>query len=441
VQIRRLLFTLPVVLVILTACGATPGAGSGNGPGNGDADEPGPALLDSIAYVTAATRDDIRVIDPDGGNDRLLWSHGQEDPSEVSFIWDLDWSPDSRELAFTSTHESGCSLLYSDVYAVGTNGGNYRRLSGPPACGALSAFPSATVRVPVRNGTLDSIDIFLYFLGAPESKQVSLPAGGTTTVTFEDVADFGAGVLQYAMMINGSNRELASSAAVDVQPNGSHTTAELEAWAPAAPGWEARSPSWHSDGSRLGYAFNFNTLYSQPAFPKPLELGDDLIAAAEMPNLVTHLNWNPASEWSQELLYVGWTPEASSIYWVEEGSTTAGSALLTFETWEKVLGLAWLPDGNGFVFSVVEGLAGDLADLWEFSFETSSATRITNFTGEYAGELSVSPDGQEIVFERSAEFAELAGELVAPDLWLVGRDGSNLRLLREDAAAPDWSGN
>ncbi|MEX2536978.1 MAG: hypothetical protein WD273_15380 [Trueperaceae bacterium] len=443
-----MLYALLIVLVALTGCGATTGPGNGNGDGDGDLpgngnnnpDPAGPAMHNTIAYVPADTGDEIRVIDPDGSNDRQLWSHGEDDPFEVYGIWDLDWSPDAREIAFASSHENYCSLFYSDIYAVGTSGGNYRRMSAPPACGELADYPKATVNVPVRNYGSDSLVIFMYFLGAPSVQQISLPAFGSGMITFDDVADLGAGVDQYGMMIEGSNRELAASTAVDVQPNGNHTTAEQSVYHPGSPGWESRSPTWHSDGTRVGYLFSFNTIYGIQEFPDLLELGDQLVTAEDMPNIIMHLNWNPAEEWADELIYVGWNYSTNSIYWVQEGTTdTPGTPLLDFASYEEVLGLAWLPDGNGFVFSVLEEF-GEISNLWRYSFDTETATRITSFTEGFAGDLSVSPDGNEIVFERGTE-TDLGWDFIDSELWIVGRDGGNLRMLVENAAKPDWSSN
>src|SRR5687768_15522839 len=62
----------------------------------------------TIAYVRADTGDEIRLIDPDGSNNRLLWSHGDSDPFEVLDVWSLAWRPDGSELAFVSSHEFDC---------------------------------------------------------------------------------------------------------------------------------------------------------------------------------------------------------------------------------------------------------------------------------------------------------------------------------------------
>ena len=46
--------------------------------------------------------------------------------------------------------------------------------------------------------------------------------------------------------------------------------------------------------------------------------------------------------------------QAQGIYLMPQGSATAGQRLVTYETYQFVRGLAWLPDGSGFVYSVEE---------------------------------------------------------------------------------------
>ncbi|MFO8150891.1 MAG: hypothetical protein R6T93_11390 [Trueperaceae bacterium] len=64
---------------------------------------------------------------------------------------------------------------------------------------------------------------------------------------------------------------------------------------------------------------------------------------------------------------------------------------------------------------------------------------LTTFDGEFAGQVSVSGDGNRFVFERAAELDEAGSGLAESDLWIVERDGTGLRLLIEDAYAPAWS--
>ncbi|MDQ4078434.1 MAG: hypothetical protein M3220_19590, partial [Chloroflexota bacterium] len=372
-----------------------------------------------IAYVRGDTQDEIRLIEPDGSRDRLLWAHGQADPQQVHGIWSLDWRPDGQEIAFSSTHENACSVFYVDIYAVQVDGQRYRRISFPPACDQLASYPQGTVRVPVTNsGIGGSLTLFLYFIGAPGVQQVSLPPGGSTVVTFENVADFGDEVLQAAVLIEGANREISFASAVDVRADQTVESATIDLYHPFST-WEARSPTWRSDGLRLGYVLNFNQLMQIEPSPPPLELGESLVEEGQMPDFVDILAWGPAPV-ANQLLYVGNDAfESEAIYRVTEDNPAPGEALLTYEPYENVLGLAWLPDGSGFLYAVQESEFFEpvQANIYEYRFSDGRVTQLTHLTNEYAGRLDVSPDGQQVVFERAARVEELGDSLLEPDLW------------------------
>ena len=61
--------------------------------------------------VIAYMRDEkeIRLIQPDGSGDHQLWTH--KDAQPYSGIGDLAWSPDGKNLAFSSGHASATSLF------------------------------------------------------------------------------------------------------------------------------------------------------------------------------------------------------------------------------------------------------------------------------------------------------------------------------------------
>ncbi|MBA2489851.1 MAG: hypothetical protein H0V36_11145, partial [Chloroflexi bacterium] len=121
--------------------------------------------------------------------------------------------------------------------------------------------------------------------------------------------------------------------------------------------------------------------------------------------------------------------------------TPAEQLFTSEQSFYYVKGLAWLPDGSGFVYSVVEGeiLAEGSSNLFVYDLASGETTRITDLEAEYAGLLTVSGDGRRICFERADEIDPLDGQLVEPDLWIVGVDGAGLRLLVEGARAPAWS--
>jgi dipeptidyl aminopeptidase/acylaminoacyl peptidase len=75
----------------------------------------------TIAYVRNGT--EIRLIEPDGANDRRLWTH--PDASAELGISSVAWRPDRKELAFSSGHAKD---LEADLWIVGTDGRNARLL-------------------------------------------------------------------------------------------------------------------------------------------------------------------------------------------------------------------------------------------------------------------------------------------------------------------------
>ena len=96
-----------------------------------------------------------------------------------------------------------------------------------------------------------------------------------------------------------------------------------------------------------------------------------------------------------------------------------------------VIDLKWLPDGSGFLVAVPSDAA--TSNIYEYDFASGQLTQITHFSNEVAGHFSIAPDGQTIVFERAADRDS------PTDLWLIDRDGSNLRLLVRGAVRPAWS--
>lgn len=432
--------------------------GGGDGGGGGTPSE------NAIAYVKALSWDEIRLIDPDGTNDRLLWTHGLNDPNDgygydigIYNVFSLAWRPDGSELAFDSTHERDCSLNTSDIFAIGADGNSYRRITQAPACPALDNYPKGTVQVPVQNPYGSQVDMFIYFQGAPAPQPISVPGNGSAVVTFDNVADLGAGVLQRAILIEtvgGDDRDFGENTAVDVQAGSTVQTPELTLDFPNNDLRHLHAPTWHSGGAKLGYAFNHRSLFEINATPAPLEQGELLVTAGSTSpgwlNWAEDPRWGPESR-ADELLYIGKDDLTNEgIYLVSAESASPGERLIAGETvgWvsEDFLDLAWLPDGSGFVYSVLEaapeaGSFGTKANLYEYTFATGEVTPLTDLEAtNYAGRLSLSPDGAQIVFERSNRHPDFTtGELHDADLWIMSRDDTNMRLLVEDARAPAWS--
>src|SRR5438093_6551411 len=99
----------------------------------------------AIAYV-GPSRDSqqIRLINPDGSHDRLLWQT-PPNTSRQNGIGELSWRSDASELAFDSGHDWQRSMNIRDIYAITSNGAELRRLTRPPTPSGASAYPTGVV--------------------------------------------------------------------------------------------------------------------------------------------------------------------------------------------------------------------------------------------------------------------------------------------------------
>jgi Tol biopolymer transport system component len=141
------------------------------------------------------------------------------------------------------------------------------------------------------------------------------------------------------------------------------------------------------------------------------------------------MDWGPTPAVANQILYTSYLN--SGIYRVTEGSNNLGTKLVNLGI-EQVIDVQWLPDGSGFLFT--KGNFLDYANVYRYDFATSAATPLTQFTDEFAIDVSVSPDGQWIVFERSE-----TNEFTAGDLWIMRWDGTEMRLLVQNGLRPSWS--
>ncbi len=384
----------------------------------------------TIAYVRPndATGDEIWLIEPDGSNERQIWSTGKADPFGVTEISDLDWRADGGELAFASSHESACSIYDSDIYTIWPDGSGYRRLTNAPACANLEGYAKGAVTVTVQNSTTRG-PFFVYVQGAPGVQQVNVPQGGSATVTFPDVADFGDTV-QVAVVIMGLERWIAPIAAADVVPGQTVHAGTLQVTGAGFRNYGAYVPSWHPDGLRLGFIQgDCAAMWQLSALPAEGQLGELLLRAENVFPCV--LDWGPPPALTNQLLYYSYL--GGGIYRVSEGSTTAGTQLVPTEGHELVLDLQWLPDGSGFVFTKTGDFLSN-ANVYHYAFATGVVTPLTDFTDTFARDISVSADGQFIVFERAT-----AQDSPSADLWMMNQDGSAMELLVPNGIRPSWS--
>ncbi len=404
----------------------------------------------SIAYVRATTGDEIRLIEPDGSNDRRLWAHGLADPQNVFDVLSLDWRPDGAELAFSSNHERTCSIFDSDIYSIQAGGSQFRRVSNGPDCASLAAYPKGNVTVTVRNNTSKfNTTFYVTVQGAPGIMGLTIPWNGVATITLPDVADFGAVEQWVALLHPGDSNDPFNDyrwyiGQVDVQAGQTVTATPNPAAAngDGAPHFGAWSPTWRGDGSRIGYARSAAAClnaHSVPAANTPLgTIGQPVITADAISPC--SLAWGPTAATAGQVIFLAYPnlgQDGATFYRTSDGAA-ASSAQKLFSLGSTVMLLwyDWLPGGEGFLFVRTTEFANTRfveANLFEYRFATGAITQLTQLDDEFVRSFSVSPDGQTIVFERAATL-----DATTADLWLMNRDGSNLRLLTTNGKAPAW---
>ncbi len=399
--------------------------------------------LGTIAYVRDidATGDEIRLIEPDGSNDRLMWRTNSP-LNGLQQIYSLAWRPDASELAFDARHEEACSMYDSDVYTIRSDGSNYRRVTAPPSCGNHSGLPTGTVNVSIANYSDTNGPFIVYFEGAPGPQSIVLAPGDGTVVTFTNVVDFGS-FKQWGVVVYGQYRYFAVTANADVLAGQTVNTTSAINIAYGYQNWGFTSPTWNSDGSQITYTFNGQTPYSIPSSstaPGMIGLLTFNVAIGSYPSSQRFLAWAPPGPRANQLLYTGWDPDFNSyIYLATPGSSSYGEKLFDIDPdgyGHYVLGLAWLPDSTGFLYSITEGF-GYNANIYHYSFASGTSTRVTNFTSGYPRRLSLSPDGAYVVFEYQAT-GNWYDYAFSTDLYVMDQYG-NASLLVEDARAPAWS--
>jgi hypothetical protein len=431
------LWLLPILGLFLVQPAAQPVAAS--------------AGQNAIAYVLPndTTGDEIHLINPDGTHDREIWRTGTSGVTTSPDVAQLTWKPDASELAFWSRFQEDCSFYNGDIYAIRADGTNLHRVTAPPACRINPGLPTGSVNLDVVNNTGSGMTVDVYVEGAPGPKFATLSGYGSETVTFTNVIDYGDGVPQWAVAIYGEDRYTSVLAHADVIPAQTVSTDGPLYMDFVTTYWGWGSPTYNSDGSEMAYIFGSSAIYHTPSTNtnpggvgwKLLNLPDGVI----MPGSPKLLQWGSGSH-AHQLLYEGldWDAIGAAIYLVNEGSTDPGTEVLLVDddnSGKTVLGLTWLPDGSGFLYSGTETdwtTYTHFGNIFEYKFATKTSTRLTSFTSGYPRELTISPDGKKVVFEYQAT-GDWSDSNISIDLWMMNRDGSGAAVFVKNGQSPAWS--
>ncbi len=389
----------------------------------------------SIAYVRHGT--EIRLIEPDGSNDRRLWTHADARP-ELG-INGVAWRPDHKELAFSSGHAAASSLYHSDIYAIQPDGTGFRKLTNAPDRAEFARFPKGSVTITLSNDqpsykqTAASAGIFIiYVAGADEPQQITMPPGATKTIVFKSVADFGRKA-QAIVAAYGAYRWFVPG--VDVVAGGNVKAPAFSIFGEGIEYFGAFRPVWRSDGSRVSFRSGACTLNSVPVNPVAGEFVFNPLFGGDPPLGSCTWDWGPTAALANQMIYTENAAGESAIYRIAEGGKHPGTKLTAFSNipYQLLFDLHWLADGSGLLYST-QTLMRDSANIFRYDFASGKITNVTKLENQFARSFSVSPDGKWIVFERAAT----ADKDQEADLWIVGTDGSNPHLLVRDGFEPSW---
>ena len=170
---------------------------------------------------------------------------------------DLGWTPDGKELAFSSAHESSSSIYHADIFGIRPDGTGFRKITNSPDYNSYSNYKKGSVTVTVRNMQY-SFDpaqssagvFFLNIVGADKAQQITLPPGASKTFTFKNVADFGE-TAQPIVAIYGNSRWYMPG--TDVQAGKNIKAPDMLISGDGYPYFGAFRPVWKHDGSSITY--------------------------------------------------------------------------------------------------------------------------------------------------------------------------------------------
>jgi hypothetical protein len=401
----------------------------------------GPASPDDdvgvIAYVDRNTAS-LRVVNADGSNNHVLWTN----PHPHLLPINLDWRHDGLELAFSSPHEDTCSQFDRDIYAVHLDGTSYRRVTNAPTCAELAPLPKGSITVDVTV----SVATFVYVPGAP-----GIVGAVNGIMTIDNIADFGPEIYQQPVVIMGLDRQLADPPFPDIIPGQTVPGGVIIVNDDSGYRYGAGSPSWRADDSSIAYNQRSNSAFNNiPANPDYGDDGDPLPVVEGASEVL--VDWNPTLAGKDQYLYYSTyvhTDAAHGIWLHDLNDPTQCRRLYHPAAFEySPQDIEWLPDGSGFLFVLwytgwldpngytCPGTYENCRNIFKYDLATGQVTQLTNFSDKLTQLVSVSSDGQSIIFERWTD-PDLD---VGSDLWIMNGDGSNPHLFLQDAARPAWFG-
>ncbi|MCB0116094.1 MAG: PD40 domain-containing protein, partial [Caldilineaceae bacterium] len=388
-----------------------------------DGDMAYPSLTGSIGFISRqGQQPTVNRIQPDGSARQTLWTH----PDTIApDVYDVAWRPDAKELAFVSDHEGAYSPFHSDIYAVDPVGNALRRISNAPMqAGWPNGRQTGAITGRIYNGYASfGLTFVVYVEGAQEVISVNMPEfGQDVAFNIPNVADNGPGALQ-TIVFNWSRDNCANgkefSVPVDVLPGQTVDVGTIN-FNGYCNQYNVSDLSWKGDGAAIGGVM----LNGSRRFAVGGEsIGQDLFTGTE--NFPQDLSWSPIND---QILSTRQTQAVNDGIFQGTAGGDAGSQI-SIDNQSSQQNPAWLPNGSGFVFTYNNNVIG------RYDVNSNQATALVAFFNESIDNLSVSPDGNYAVFERTNAQG-------TADIWVVSLSKPNLMWpLTSDGVSrnPDWS--
>ena len=392
------------------------------------------AQTGTIAYVK--DEKEIRIIQANGNDDKLLWTH--KDAKPYSGIGELAWSPDGNQLALSRGHASAVSLYHADLYSIKSDGSDFRKITNAPDQSQYGNYKKGSVTLTVRNNayTFQSSNatagvFFIYIAGADLPQQVTIPPGSSKTITFKNVVDFGKKA-QAIVAIYGNFRWFMPG--TDVEAGTTIKAPDLIISGNGIEYFGAFHPVWRADGSELSYRTGVCTVNRIPSNPPQGEYYYQPMFSGKAPFGSCSWDWCPVSTMANKIIYTD-NNEVSGIYLMNEGGKHPGELLTTFSTiqYQILEDLHWLPDGSGFLYSTPD-LFRQSSNIFRYDIKSKKTTQVTQLDKTFIRTFTISPDGQWIVYEVGNEL----DSHTPGDLWIQNMNGGKGKILVKNAKNPAW---
>lgn len=394
-----------------------------------------PNLSGTIAYIHSGK--EIRSIRPNGADQKLVWASPNPNSEVTTTIYDVAWHPNSSKIAFSSEHEFGFSRWSTDIYTIRPDGSNIKRLTNPPARSNIRPgdYPTGKVVGKVHNRTGRYISVAVYVQGALKPAQMSgaiiAPdrfSSDTQSFTV-DVPDLGPGVGQYVAVWEEGYSECET--VVDVQAGKTVDIGTIE-YGGYRNRFGVAQICWRKDGAEMAFVLSGTSLRKISA---SASFADVDLPIIDLNLFISGAAWSPQGD---KFLYVQMLPlEKQGIYLTDIAGRGEGVRIAAFpEAGSSCDYPVWLPDGSGFLFVGRRSKQGVIGgDIYHYGLNSGQLSPLTDFWNESASNMTLSPDGKYIVFERHTENSE------RQDLWLMKSDDPTSMWQLTDngqSANPDW---